>query len=1295
MLRRLGIRAKVLAVLAVPMLVVLLAAAFISSESLRDLRSERAAQQVIDLVAAYAPLHDALNDERIASQTGATPEDVAAARERTDAAAADFESAADSADLSGFSAGLAPRLAEVERQLSDDLTSTRADVDNGVQRVVGTAYSSIISGQVDFFDTVGQELPNRPLAAHVTAYVAVARTADSLVGEYIEGATMLAAPATTPAAGQAYSALANQTEVFRRTARNAVDLLALPGVQLPSSDPTLGFSQMRYFLGTGQTTALAALTPEAHRGAIQGQLDTFAAVSTGLTEAAGTLAAHAVTNAQQRAVLVVGVTALAAAASLVLALLVSRAIVIPLRRLTAAATDVREDLPRLVEQVQAPGERPQLSVPQIPVTTRDEVGRLAAAFNSVNATTIHVAQEQAALRGSIAEMFVNVARRDQVLLNRQLSFIDSLERTEEDPQALANLFRLDHLATRMRRNAESLLVLAGIDSGRRLRDALPLSDVVRTASSEIEQYDRVELDLQVDPHMLGFNALPSAHLLAELLENATVFSEPETPVIVTTGVAGPYVEVRIVDHGLGMSDSELDAANHKIVSTAASDALGAQRLGLFVVGRLAQRLGAEVELRKSSLGSNGTETVVRFPATLFQSTEASPLGFYGTAGALTAQDAPLVQEVDLDALTAGITEQGLPRRRTGGDDSIVLPEVTATALSDDLGSTDWAPIVAAGTNPGLPSRSPSAAAVAAEEAARAAAPADPVVRSSLFAGFRGRSDLTAAGAVPGSEAGPDEAMAYPAFVVPGLAPDDEATASPAAEATWAEDEPAAGQGVPSWQAWVSEQPATPWPEPVADYVPATLPEPSVVPALAPLDAWTPPAAVAAAPVAEEPAVERWTPPEVDVAQWPALDEPAPAFAPAPAGFDALPAWPAPQAAADEEAPYAPFERTLDEARAWATGAIPTVPEPAGFPAADEWAPVAAAAEPVVEPEVVAEPFAVVDEAPVEAPDMTAADAHEQNAWAQWDSSDAFTVPQLEPEPWALEPMAVAAEPATEPVAAGPEFEEVPAALVEPFVADEPVPVTPGWAPIGASAAGAFTVPPVAEPKRRRGLFGRRKRVVVAPAPIAQAAPVPPLPPAPAPVLPPAPADAPVRTSAWGPVSEPAPVVEETPPPAAPVGNGAWAPQSSWSPPPTASLTEATGARPTPSWSPPDWAPRPAPVEAGAEAEQGAATADAEPGAAPRIGTLDDEVAAMLALRSDIQEQALSELSQLSAYRPQVVTGTDRLQRRVPTAVPEAPSIVESADGAERDPDELRSRLASFQSGTARGRRESGQDGETE
>ena len=306
--------------------------------------------------------------------------------------------------------------------------------------------------------------------------------------------------------------------------------------------------------------------------------------------------------------------------SLFFALVVARAIVVPLRRLTVAAGEVREQLPRLVEQVAVPGEGPEITLAPIPVTSRDEVGQLAAAFNSVNQTTVQVAQEQAALRGSIAEMFVNVARRDQVLLNRQLSFIDSLERAEEDPSTLANLFRLDHLATRMRRNAESLLVLAGIDTGRRLRDSMPLSDVVRTASSEIEQYDRIELDLQVDPHMHGFNALGAAHMLAELLENATIFSEPETPVTVTTGVSGQYVVVRILDHGLGMSDAELEAANSKIASTSASDSLGNQRLGLFVVGRIAQRLGADVKLLKASHGT-GTETIVRFPATLFVATE--------------------------------------------------------------------------------------------------------------------------------------------------------------------------------------------------------------------------------------------------------------------------------------------------------------------------------------------------------------------------------------------------------------------------------------------------------------------------------------------------------------------------------------------------------------------------------------------------------------------------------------------------------------------------------------------------
>jgi nitrogen fixation/metabolism regulation signal transduction histidine kinase len=324
------------------------------------------------------------------------------------------------------------------------------------------------------------------------------------------------------------------------------------------------------------------------------------------------------------AILTIGISLAAVALSIITALAIARQIVRPLRRLTEAAGLVRDELPHLVEQVAIPGQGPDLRLTRIPVTSRDEIGRLAAAFNEVNQTTIEVAQEQAALRASIAEMFVNVARRDQVLLNRQLSFIDALERSEENPKILADLFRLDHLATRMRRNAESLLVLAGIDTGRRLREALPTSDVIRTASSEIEHYERIQLDLPVDPFMLGHTALPAAHMMAELLENATVFSDPGTPVHVSTGIDESAVIITIQDQGLGMLTEELAMANSKIAATSASDVLGSQRLGLYVVGRIAARLGSSVTLSKGP-DDRGTLATVRMPLVLFVDPQSIPL----------------------------------------------------------------------------------------------------------------------------------------------------------------------------------------------------------------------------------------------------------------------------------------------------------------------------------------------------------------------------------------------------------------------------------------------------------------------------------------------------------------------------------------------------------------------------------------------------------------------------------------------------------------------------------------------
>ncbi len=309
------------------------------------------------------------------------------------------------------------------------------------------------------------------------------------------------------------------------------------------------------------------------------------------------------------------IAAVVVVGSLFIALLISRRIVGPLRRLTTTATAVRQELPRLVERVALPGQTVDVSEVQIPVESADEIGRLAEAFNAVNAATLSIAGEQAALRGSISEMFVNVARRDQVLLNRQLASIDEMERTQDDAETLTRLFALDHLATRMRRNSESLLVLAGIDTGRRMRRAMPLSDVIRTASSEIELYERIQLELDADPAMVGHSSLTAAHLFAELLENATVFSDPGTPVVVRTIERDGNFIVEVIDRGIGMGTEELQEANQRVLSTAASEILGAQRLGLFVVGRIARRIGARVEIQSKE--GEGTTTTVIMPVSLF------------------------------------------------------------------------------------------------------------------------------------------------------------------------------------------------------------------------------------------------------------------------------------------------------------------------------------------------------------------------------------------------------------------------------------------------------------------------------------------------------------------------------------------------------------------------------------------------------------------------------------------------------------------------------------------------------
>ena len=249
--------------------------------------------------------------------------------------------------------------------------------------------------------------------------------------------------------------------------------------------------------------------------------------------------------------------------------------------------------------------------------SRDEIGQVAAAFDDVHREAVRLAAEQALLRGNVNAMFTNLSRRSQGLIQRQLSLISELESREADPDQLSSLFKLDHLATRMRRNGENLLVLAGEEPGRRWTRPVPLVDVLRAAASEVEQYERIELTSVPATEVAGRVVNDLVHLLAELLENATSFSSPQTKVKVT-GHALPdgRVLVEIHDTGIGLSPEDLAAINERLASPPTVDVSVSRRMGLFVVGRLSQRHGIRIQLRPSDSG--GTTALVMLPVDVAQ-----------------------------------------------------------------------------------------------------------------------------------------------------------------------------------------------------------------------------------------------------------------------------------------------------------------------------------------------------------------------------------------------------------------------------------------------------------------------------------------------------------------------------------------------------------------------------------------------------------------------------------------------------------------------------------------------------
>jgi signal transduction histidine kinase len=531
-----------------------------------------------------------------------------------------------------------------------------------------------------FPDEVASTVVDADLKTDLQGFGSMDVLIERLNNEEVLGERLIRAGTFGPGEAAAQRRLLAETDIALINAQRIVNPLLGDDVEVPDYGASSGevgdttsFESVRSALSTGLDINLIGQRGSEWGNQVAAELEPHEAIREELWNDA-----EATSGALAQATLVQSVATIAAVvlvvvASLFIALLIARRIVGPLRRLTTTATAVRQELPRLVERVALPGESVDVSEVQIPVESSDEVGRLAEAFNSVNAATLAIAGEQAALRSSISEMFVNVARRDQVLLNRQLASIDEMERTEDNPNTLTRLFALDHLATRMRRNSESLLVLAGIDTGRRLRRPMPLSDVIRTASSEIELYERVQLELDADPAMVGHSALTAAHLFAELLENATVFSDPGTPVVVRTSERDGDFIVEVIDGGIGMTPEELQEANSRVASTAASEILGAQRLGLFVVGRIARRVGARVEILSKE--GEGTTSVVTMPTSMFDMTAEVDHGHTSTNAVDSAMHVPAA----LVTHNTGDEEIDTPGRGTPA--VATVPEATRPPIS--------------------------------------------------------------------------------------------------------------------------------------------------------------------------------------------------------------------------------------------------------------------------------------------------------------------------------------------------------------------------------------------------------------------------------------------------------------------------------------------------------------------------------------------------------------------------------------------------------------------------------------
>ena len=649
---RSSIRLRLMTLMLVPA-VALLALSGIQLQASTDVLAQT--QQFASLVdladAQYSLVHD-LQIERtrtleafhIGDDGGMdmSGEDLQAARSTTDASLARLHELASPELMGELSVPVADAIQQA-LDAADDLVVRRGDIDAGsmLDAQVQQAYDVPVGALLGIDDILIPEVTNPVIHTRLLASAAYARLKATALDR---GDTILLAVAgsiDSGTAGRRVSAQANQQALWLDSLRRLAtdDEVALLE-QTADIDPSSEVSRVAGGLQAGNLGAIDEIAAD--------NRDTARTLRTVEQQMAATSlsAADDLQTEATRTTFVIGglvVLALLFGAYLVYAL--SRSVVRPLNRLTTLASRIATALPSTVEAV-GRGEEVDTSVLDDAVSTellnrRDELGDLARALGAATDQATTVALEQARTRHGVAQTISDVARREQSLVERQLSLLESMEDREEDAEQLSQLFRLDHLATRMRRNAENLLLLStGQLPGSGDASHQPLVDVIRTAAAETEQYARVDVRVGIPVDVKGYAATPLSHLLAELVENATNFSPPNTRVTVTTAREASGVTVTVTDRGLGMDAQDLEEAKARLMAPPLLEAAESRRLGLYVVGLLAQRLGVAIDIRPGEPA--GLHVLVWLPDSLFVTPPQARTGPAGLASVVAQQAEPAI-----------------------------------------------------------------------------------------------------------------------------------------------------------------------------------------------------------------------------------------------------------------------------------------------------------------------------------------------------------------------------------------------------------------------------------------------------------------------------------------------------------------------------------------------------------------------------------------------------------------------------------------------------------------------------